>query len=180
MTGKTVNQVVAANARRAMAEQGWSDAEVAKRLSDVGLPQTRQNVNKKFRSESGKESAFTANELLALSLVFDKPILWFLLPQPHHRLIGAGDQGGSRQITGYLDRLFADPNGDIAARLGELGASEALAEQRELRDRFVAEELSDLGEVEETLRRLADRFSQASHEVHKKLAHEYSRREEPK
>lgn len=178
--GKTANQVVAANVRAALDEKRranekeWTYERVAQRLTDNGLPQTRQNVHRRFTGEAGKESAFTANELLAFSRVFEKPIVWFLLPQPHHRVVGASEERKALPVSAYLDRLFADPRGDVARRLEEIGKSEALQDQRALQDQYVAAELGDLAEVERTLRALADRFSVASHAVHTSLARAFA------
>jgi hypothetical protein len=178
MQGKTVNQVIASNVRRAMEEprggERWTYDQLARGLARYGVHQTRQNLNKKVRSEAGKEAAFTANELLAFSLVFERPLVWFLLPQPHHTVVGPGEDASAIPAASYLDHLFADPHSDVARRLEQLGASEALQDQRALHDHYVGAELGDLFAVEETLRKLADRFSAAAAATHDKLVSAYT------
>jgi transcriptional regulator with XRE-family HTH domain len=79
-----LNQVVAYNIREARLLRGWTQEDLADRLEPyIGTRLTQAGVSSIERGwDSDRRRAFDAQELLVYSLVFDLPILWFLLPPP--------------------------------------------------------------------------------------------------
>src|SRR5213080_122296 len=79
-----LNQVVAYNVRAARELRGWTQEEVADRLEPyLGQRLTQAGVSSIERAWDGdRRREFDAHELLIFAMVFDLPILWFLLPPP--------------------------------------------------------------------------------------------------
>jgi hypothetical protein len=150
----------------------WSYHKLAQRLARYGVHQTRQNLHKKVRSEASKEAAFTANELLAFSLVFDRPIVWFLLPQEHHRLIGPGEDAPGIPADAYLNRLLAASD-DVRGRLVEYERSGVWDETADLFERFVSVQLGEA--VREIASGLTSTYAQIAKE---RLAAAYTEKDE--
>ncbi len=97
-----LNQVVAYNVRAARELRGWTQDEFAERLEPyVGQRLTQASVSAIERAWYGeRRREFDAHELLTFAMVFDLPILWFLLPPPgDHRLL--------RATTRPVDELYA-------------------------------------------------------------------------
>jgi transcriptional regulator with XRE-family HTH domain len=97
-----LNQVVAYNVRAARELRGWTQDEFAERLEPyVGQRLTQASVSAIERAWDGeRRREFDAHELLTFAMVFDLPILWFLLPPPgDHRLL--------RATTRPVDELYA-------------------------------------------------------------------------
>jgi transcriptional regulator with XRE-family HTH domain len=78
------NQVVAYNFRAARELRGWTQEETARRLAPyIGQELPKASISGIERSFDGERRRFfDAQELVAFSLAFDLPIVWFLLPPP--------------------------------------------------------------------------------------------------
>src|SRR5665811_933751 len=79
-----LNQVVAYNVREARQMRGWTQEELADRLEPyLGQRLTQAGISSIERAWDGdRRREFDAHELLIFAMVFDLPILWFLLPPP--------------------------------------------------------------------------------------------------
>lgn len=89
------NQVVAFNFRAARKLRGWTQEEAARRLAPyLGQVLPKASISGIERSFDGeRRRLFDAQELVAISLAFDLPVVWFLLPPPSaidYRLSAAG------------------------------------------------------------------------------------------
>lgn len=120
-----LNQVVAYNVRAARELRGWTQEDVAARLEPyLGQRLTQASVSSIERAWDGdRRREFDAHELLIFAMVFDLPILWFLLPPP-------GDHRLMRATTRPVDELYAyllgrpeqlDP---LYARLRQIGVTD--------------------------------------------------------
>ncbi|MFD5572231.1 helix-turn-helix domain-containing protein [Streptomyces cadmiisoli] len=78
----SANQLVAFNMWRARRASAWSQQEVAELLEMyTGRSWSNASVSAAERSwQGGRPRKFDANEILALSKIFDEPIAFFLLP----------------------------------------------------------------------------------------------------
>lgn len=120
-----LNQVVAYNVRQARELRGWTQEELAARLEPyVGQRLTQAAVSAIERAWDGdRRREFDAHELLVFALVFDLPIIWFMLPPP-------GDHRMLRATTRPVDEMYALMLGKphqlepLYARLREYGVVE--------------------------------------------------------
>jgi transcriptional regulator with XRE-family HTH domain len=91
-----LNQVVAYNIREARLLRGWTQEELADRLEPyLGQRLTQAGVSSIERAWDGeRRREFDAHELLIFAMVFNLPILYFLLPPPgdHRRMQGTSSQ----------------------------------------------------------------------------------------
>jgi hypothetical protein len=96
-----VNQVVAYNVRAARELRGWTQDEFATRLEPyIGQRMTQAGVSSIERAWDGeRRREFDAHELLVFAIVFELPIVWFLLPP-------AGDHRQMRGTTRQVDELY--------------------------------------------------------------------------
>ncbi|MEE8407100.1 MAG: helix-turn-helix transcriptional regulator [Acidimicrobiia bacterium] len=96
-----LNQVVAYNIREARQLRGWTQEELADRLEPyLGQRLTQAGVSSIERAWDGdRRREFDAHELLIFAMVFDLPMLWFLLPPP-------GDHRVMRATTRPVDELY--------------------------------------------------------------------------
>jgi transcriptional regulator with XRE-family HTH domain len=123
-----LNQVVAYNIREARQLRGWTQEELADRLEPyLGQRLTQAGVSSIERAWDGdRRREFDAHELLIFAMVFDLPILWFLLPPP-------GDHRVMRSTTRPVDELYAWLLGDpqqlepLYQRLRQLGITDPSA-----------------------------------------------------
>ncbi len=102
-----LNQVVAYNIREARQLRGWTQEELADRLEPyLGQRLTQAGVSSIERAWDGeRRREFDAHELLIFAMVFDLPILWFLLPPPgDHRLMRATTRPVDELYTWLLGR----------------------------------------------------------------------------
>lgn len=78
----SANQLVALNLRRARELRGYTQDEAAEQLAPyLGSLWSKANFSAAERSLAGARIRnFTADEVLAFSLAFDLPIIWFFLP----------------------------------------------------------------------------------------------------
>ena len=97
-----LNQVVAYNIREARQLRGWTQEELADRLEPyLGQRLTQAGVSSIERAWDGeRRREFDAHELLIFAMVFDLPIVWFLLPPP-------GDHRVMKSTTRPVDELYA-------------------------------------------------------------------------
>jgi len=123
-----LNQVVAYNIREARLLRGWTQEELAERLEPyLGQRLTQAGVSSIERAWDGdRRREFDAHELLVFAMVFDLPILWFLLPPP-------GDHRVMRSTTRPVDELYAwllgrpDQLEPVYERLRQLGIADPTA-----------------------------------------------------
>jgi transcriptional regulator with XRE-family HTH domain len=116
-----LNQVVAYNVRAARERRGWTQEEFAVRLEPyIAQRLTQASVSGIERAWDGdRRREFDAQELLYFALVFDLPIVWFLIPPP-------GDNRVMRHTTWPVGELYAHLLGfphqleDLYARLREI------------------------------------------------------------
>lgn len=78
----SANQLVAFNMWRARRSSGWSQQEVAELLEKyTGRSWSNASVSAAERSwQGGRPRKFDANEILALTKIFDEPMVYFFLP----------------------------------------------------------------------------------------------------
>ena len=123
-----LNQVVAYNIREARQLRGWTQEELADRLEPyLGHRLTQAGVSSIERAWDGdRRREFDAHELLIFAMVFDLPILWFLLPPP-------GDHRLMRATTRPVDELYVWLLGQpqqlepVYERLRQLGVADPTA-----------------------------------------------------
>jgi hypothetical protein len=96
-----LNQVVAYNVRAARELRGWTQDELAVRLEPyLGQRMTQAGVSSIERAWDGdRRREFDAHELLVFAMVFELPMIWFLLPP-------AGDHRLMRGTTRQIDELY--------------------------------------------------------------------------
>jgi transcriptional regulator with XRE-family HTH domain len=77
----TANQVVSWRLRQARHERGWTQAEAALRLGEnLGVYWSIPSFSTAEGSRKSKRiKQFSADEILAMSLTFEKPVWWFFL-----------------------------------------------------------------------------------------------------
>src|SRR6266508_1348844 len=120
-----LNQVVAYNVRAARELRNWTQDEFAERLEPyVGQRLTQASVSAIERAWDGeRRREFDAHELLTFAMVFDLPIIWFLLPPPgDHRLMRATTRPVDELYTWLLGRPDQLP--PIYDRLRAVGIAE--------------------------------------------------------
>jgi hypothetical protein len=126
-----LNQVVAYNVRAARELRGWTQEEVSERLEPyLGQRLTQAGISAIERAWDGdRRREFDAHELLIFALVFDLPMLWFLLPPPgDHRLMA----NTTRPVDELYMHLLGRPEQlePLNARLRDIGVTDpTLAEQ---------------------------------------------------
>lgn len=85
-----LNQIVAYNIREARQLRGWTQEDLAARLEPhLGQRLSQAGISAIERAWDGdRRREFDAHELLIYGIVFNLPIVWFLLPPPddHRRL----------------------------------------------------------------------------------------------
>jgi hypothetical protein len=96
-----LNQVVAYNVRAARELRGWTQEGFAAQLEPyLGQRITQAAVSSIERAWDGeRRREFDAHELLVFAMVFDLPIIWFLLPPP-------GDRRLMRSTTRQVNELY--------------------------------------------------------------------------
>ena len=123
-----LNQVVAYNIREARRLRGWTQEELAERLEPyLGQRLSQAGVSSMERAWDGeRRREFDAHELLIFAMVFDLPIIWFLLPPP-------GDHRVMRATTRPVDELYAwllgrpDQLEPVYERLRQIGVTDPTA-----------------------------------------------------
>jgi len=113
------------NVREARELRGWTQEDFAVRLEPyMGQRLTQAGVSSIERAWDGdRKREFDAHELLIFSLVFDLPIIWFLLPPP-------GDDRIMRTTTRPVNEMYAHLFGmphqmdAVYAKLARLGIAD--------------------------------------------------------
>ena len=126
-----LNQVVAYNIREARQLRGWTQEELADRLEPyLGQRLTQAGVSSIERAWDGyRRREFDAHELLIFAMVFDLPILWFLLPPPgDHRLMRATTRPVDELYTWLLGR--PEQLEPLYERLRQLGIADPTAAEK--------------------------------------------------
>ncbi|MCA1844288.1 MAG: helix-turn-helix transcriptional regulator [Actinobacteria bacterium] len=103
-----LNQVVAYNVRLARELRGWTQEQFADQLERyLGTRLSQASVSAIERAWDGdRRREFDAHELLIFAMVFDLPIIWFLLPpKGDHRLM----RGTTRQVEELYLWLLGRP-----------------------------------------------------------------------
>lgn len=117
-----LNQVVAYNVRAARDLRGWTQDEFAAQLEPyLGQRMTQAGVSSIERAWDGeRRREFDAHELLVFAMVFELPIIWFLLPPPEDRRLL---RGTTRQVNELYKWLMGSPEmlPPLYARLREYG-----------------------------------------------------------
>ncbi len=123
-----LNQVVAYNFRAARELRGWTQEHVADRLEPyLGQRLTQAAVSAIERAWDGdRRREFDAHELLTFAMVFNLPIIWFLLPPPRdHRLMRATTRQVDELYTWILGR--PDQLEPVYDRLRDIGVTDPTA-----------------------------------------------------
>ena len=122
--------VVAANLIHARRLRGMSQEEAGEGIAEyLGEKWSKARWSQAERSVDGKRvRPFSADELLAFSLLFDLPVQWFLMPPPPQdgkdddlipETIAVGD---GLPLPDYLDRIFPPTlEGEMWQRVWALG-----------------------------------------------------------
>jgi transcriptional regulator with XRE-family HTH domain len=97
-----VQELIGGNLRRAREERGLTQAQLGEGLGPLlGKPLARQAV---YSAETGGR-AFTAVDLVALSVVLQKPVWWFFLPSAGPDMpveLPTGERVSGSDITGLV------------------------------------------------------------------------------
>ena len=180
------NQVVAYNFRAARKLRGWTQEEAARRLAPyLGQVLPKASISGIERSFDGERRRnFDAQELVAISLAFDLPVVWFLLPPPSaadYQLAAAGRSlallvtlllGRDDQLDEVKARMEelreagAGAPGDVLAEAGafppELTWEQFQSTREQALFALVAEEASEIERLMGDLRRVMVRFDDLS------------------
>lgn len=123
-----LNQVVAYNVREARLLRGWTQEELAAQLERfLGQRLTQAGISSIERAWDGdRRREFDAHELLIFAMVFNLPILYFLLPPPGDR---RRMQGTSAQVNElYMWLLGREGQVEpVYERLRQLGINDPTA-----------------------------------------------------
>jgi transcriptional regulator with XRE-family HTH domain len=126
-----LNQVVAYNVRAARELRGWTQEEVSERLEPyLGQRLTQAGISAIERAWDGdRRREFDAHELLIFALVFDLPMLWFLLPPPgEHRLMANTNRPADELYMYLLGR--PEQLEPLYARLRDVGVTDPTAAEQ--------------------------------------------------
>jgi transcriptional regulator with XRE-family HTH domain len=127
----TANQVVAHNLRRARTEAGLTQEQVAIRLEEyLGVRWSSSVFSLAERSfdEGARRREFDANDLLALSSVFERPVGWFFTPPDD-----------------APDWVSCDDRGEATRRVGR-GALRRAAEGSHVASKSLARQLREIAD----------------------------------
>lgn len=113
----TANQVVAYNLRRAREERGATQEETAQRLEQyLGKRWSKASFSVAERSaeKGARKREFDANELLAFTQIFEKPIGYFFELPPEIRQVTCGEPADvSRTASRKAVERVAKPSVDL-------------------------------------------------------------------
>jgi transcriptional regulator with XRE-family HTH domain len=168
------NQVVAFNLARARALRGWTQEQAADLLAPyLGSRLSLASFSAIERSIAGtRVKQFSADELVALSRVFEVPLGWWFTPPPDGALYTPDHEreglsfaelvdlalGTPDTLAPWVDALrqwsAAQANSGEQATRADAPARTAYAQLRA--QTLIREQFGDLGEASDVLRRLAD------------------------
>lgn len=183
------NQVVAYNFRAARELRHWTQEETARRLAPhLGQELPKASISGIERSIDGERKRFfDAQELVAFSLTFDLPIVWFLLPPPGDEDYQLAQVGAPPRLVSLLlgreDQLEAigtrleklrcsDPGsaGEAVAEAGSFPAELRWEHFQRSRDEAIfalmEEETSEIERMLGGLRQVLERFDTLSQKTH--------------
>lgn len=130
-----LNEIVGYNFRLARELRGWTQDEAAHRLEPYlgqRLPQTSISaIEGAYKAGDRARREFDAHELLAFALVFDLPLIWFLLPpEDDRRLL----QRAHRRVNELYEIVFGreDQLQPIYDRLSQLGIRDPTERDRKM------------------------------------------------
>jgi hypothetical protein len=107
----TANQLVAYNLRRAREERGWTQELAAQHLEQyLGKRWSKASFSIAERSadDGARKREFDANELLAFSRTFEKPVAWFFTPRDDDlEYVTCGNPLDVQRRIGYNELLAA-------------------------------------------------------------------------
>jgi transcriptional regulator with XRE-family HTH domain len=118
----TPNQVVAWNLWQERKRRGWTQEQMSERLARHGIVWKKATY---YAAEASREPGtskprqFTADEIIAFALAFDRPVVSFLVPPPEATVILSEER---------VSRV----------RLMEAGVAEDIADMRDLAERLRA------------------------------------------
>lgn len=179
-----LNQVVAYNIREARHLRGWTQEQLASRLEPyLGRRLTQASISAIERAWDGdRRRIFDAHELLTFALVFNLPLLYFLLPPPGDSRPLQGTSlpltdvcvwllGREKQLEPVYERLrqyeISDPPAaaETVETLTGITSPAALWNFRERRKEFIVALLDQYGDNfdrnVEQLARIFDQLRQA-------------------
>lgn len=169
------NQVVAYNLARARALRGWTQQQAADVLAPyLGTRLSLASFSAIERSIAGtRVKQFSADELVALSRVFDVPLGWWFTPPPEGTLYTPDHQREGVDFAELVDIALGTPetlapwvealrhwsaaqakSGDGPSPSDPAARTTTHAELRA--QTLVRKQFGDLGEASDVLRRLAD------------------------
>jgi transcriptional regulator with XRE-family HTH domain len=168
----TPNQIVAANMRRARLEHGWTQDQATERLEPhLGTRWSRATYSAVEHSvDSDRIRRFDADDLVALSKAFGRPITYFLLPPPPTLSVPIHPD-----TFPFLKQLLGQADDESATPPPEDAQTTAVAVQTPAGALSPAELLERLLEIDEaTSSRLGELSASLSPEdrkaLHKRLA----------
>lgn len=177
----TPNQIVAFNLARARELRGWTQDEAAQRLEPyVGQLWSRATFSAAERGAVTGERVrqFTADDIAALSLAFELPVTWFLVPPPSKEVDVELPSGQALSPAAFVDVVFG-ASVDLQQRLSEtIRAIELSDDQRatqtaqgSLLREALARSVGDIDEWVGRLRELADSMEQSGVELDEEQEH---------
>lgn len=187
----TPNQIVARNLKAVREELGISQEEAARRVEPhLGTTWAQKKtmwsaIERSDDPENDRARRFTVDDLIAFSLAFERPPIWFLLPPPETQRIRPTRESRERlEPSELLDALFLNWE-HVDNRLTDLPPNhrgEALRAMTELMDEYMRQALGELDRISSDLDGVAVlagdlrlRFGDAQAKVRKRLAEERRR-----
>lgn len=171
----SANQVVAYNLARARALRGWTQQQAADLLAPyLGSRLSLASFSAIERSIAGtRVKQFSADELVALSRVFEVPLGWWFTPPPDGALYTPDHEREGLDFAELVDLALGTPDtlpawvdalrqwsaaqADRGEPASPPDASARTITHAELRAQtLVREQFGDLGEASDVLRRMAD------------------------
>lgn len=139
------DQVVAYNFRLAREEKGWTQDQTAERLEPfLGNKLKKASISTIERSvDSDRRRVFTAQDLVAFALAFDKPIIWFFVPpRPASADEPAQLRAAGTPLVDLVPLLFgrADQMDDLKSRFARLTTPVTSGEDAETPEQIAATE----------------------------------------
>lgn len=191
MNALTPNQIVARNLRALREELGISQEEAARRVEPhLGTTWAQKKsmwsaIERSDDPQNERARRFTVDDLVAFSLAFERPPVWFLLPAADTEQIRpTRESADTLEPSELLDALFLNWE-HIDNRLADLPKShrgEALRAMTELMDEYMRQALKELDVINADLDGIAVlagdlrlRFGDAQAKVRTRLAEERRR-----
>lgn len=185
--GLTPNQVVAYNLALARDDKGWTQDQACEALEPhLGARWSKANYSAAERSVDGTRIRnFSADEIVAFALAFERPVTWFFMPPPPWAapgvpakldtpdaspfgaplalladlVFGTDDDRAMLELRlqSFLDHLGPNPLSDAQHRITQMVQSR--------KTRLVHHAVSDLGQWQTQLRALANQLEDLEHQA---------------